>query len=79
LRTVLPQNLEGLFTYRTRVEFLKQSSFLELSQEAMQFLGLTDQENGERGLIALLPEQTDGVMKFNRVAVLGLHRRNYTM
>ena len=72
LRTVLPQNLEGLFTYQTRVEFLKQASFLELSQEAVRFLGLseTEQENGKKVLVALLPEQTHGVMKFNQAVVL---------
>lgn len=70
LRDALPQNVEGLFTYQTRVEFLKQASFVELSQEAILFLGLADQDNAEGGLVALLPEQTDGVMKFNRVVVL---------
>ncbi len=86
LRESLPQNVEELFTYQTRVEFLKQASFIELSQEAMVFLGLTNQENrlnmlGDNtgdGLVALLPEQTEGVMKFNRaVSLLGLeaHRR----
>ena len=70
LRAALPQNVEGLFTYQTRVEFLKQASFVELSQEAMQFLGLVNQDNGEGGLVALLPEQTDGVMKFNRAVAL---------
>ncbi|CAK8715762.1 Radical SAM superfamily enzyme YgiQ, UPF0313 family [Candidatus Electrothrix aarhusensis] len=70
LRAALPQNVEGLFTYQTRVEFLKQASFVELSQEAMQFLGLTNQDNVVGGLIALLPEQTAGVMKFNRATML---------
>ncbi|MGB5685875.1 MAG: DUF4080 domain-containing protein [Candidatus Electrothrix sp.] len=70
LRATLPQNVEGLFTYQTRVEFLKQASFVELSQEAMQFLGLVNQDNMEGGLVALLPEQTDGVMKFNQAVVL---------
>lgn len=65
LRTSLPQNVEGLFTYQTRVEFLKQASFVELSGEAMEFLDLPDDNTGN-GLIALLPEQTEGVMKFNR-------------
>jgi hypothetical protein len=74
LRESLPQNVEGLFTYQTRVEFLKQASFVELSYEAMAFLGLTCQENklnmvgdnAGNGLVALLPEQTGGVMKFQR-------------
>ncbi|MCI5161414.1 MAG: DUF4080 domain-containing protein [Candidatus Electrothrix sp. AX5] len=70
LRAVLPQNVEGLFTYQTRVEFLKQASFVELSQEAMQFLGLIHQDDVVGGLIALLPEQTAGVMKFNRATML---------
>ncbi|MCI5166947.1 MAG: DUF4080 domain-containing protein [Candidatus Electrothrix sp. GM3_4] len=70
LRNALPQNVDGLFTYQTRVEFLKQSAFVALSQEAMQFLGLVTQDNVEGGLIALLPEQTNGVMKFNRTVTL---------
>jgi radical SAM superfamily enzyme YgiQ (UPF0313 family) len=72
LRDALPQNMEGLFTYQTRVEFLKQAAFVELSQEAVQFLGLAAQEQNtlEGGLVALLPEQTDGVMKFNRAVAL---------
>ncbi len=85
LRESLPQNVEGLFTYQTRVEFLKQASFVELSYEAIEFLGLASQESklsklnmqgddtGD-GLVALLPEQTGGVMKFNRaVSLLGLY------
>jgi radical SAM superfamily enzyme YgiQ (UPF0313 family) len=70
LRTTLPQNMEGLFTYQTRVEFLKQSSFVELSPKAMHFLGFTTENKHKNGLIALLPEQTDGVMKFNRAVAL---------
>ncbi len=65
LRTSLPQNVEGLFTYQTRVEFLKQASFVELSGEAMAFLGLPGNNTGD-GLVALLPKQTEGVMKFNQ-------------
>uniref|UniRef100_UPI004057BB4E DUF4080 domain-containing protein n=1 Tax=Candidatus Electrothrix sp. TaxID=2170559 RepID=UPI004057BB4E len=74
LRESLPQNVEGLFTYQTRVEFLKQASFVELSREAMGFLGLINQENQldhtGTGLVALLPEQTGGVMKFQRAVSL---------
>ncbi|MCI5218056.1 MAG: DUF4080 domain-containing protein [Candidatus Electrothrix sp. LOE2] len=78
LRDTLPQNMEGLFTYQTRVEFLKQAGFVELSQEAVQFLGLAAQDNAEGGLIALLPEQTAGVMKFNRAVALPSARNNRT-
>ena len=74
LRESLPQNVEGLFTYQTRVEFLKQASFVELSYEAMVFLGLLNRDNrlGDTGsgLVALLPEQTGGVMKFQRAVNL---------
>ncbi|WP_339134785.1 MAG: DUF4080 domain-containing protein [Candidatus Electrothrix sp. GW3-4] len=70
LRDALPQNIEDLFTYQTRVEFLKQARFIELSQEAVQFLGLTDQDHRGGALIALLPEQTKGVMRFNKAVVL---------
>jgi hypothetical protein len=67
LRRELPQNLEGVFTYQTRVEFLKQSAFVELSAEAMATLGLDDVGPA---VVAFPPEQTDGVMKFNRAVVL---------
>ncbi len=70
LRSALPQNLEGIFTYQTRVEFLKQSSFVELSQRALEFLALNGSDNSGAAVVALLPEQTGGVMKFNRAVVL---------
>ncbi|MCI5150198.1 MAG: DUF4080 domain-containing protein, partial [Candidatus Electrothrix sp. MAN1_4] len=70
LRESLPQNVEGLFTYQTRVAFLKQASFVELSHEAMAFFGFTGWDSRlddtGNGLVALLPEQTGGVMKFQR-------------
>lgn len=66
LRQTLPEAIEGLFSSRTRTEFLKQTSLLELSAEAMAVLGL-----GERaGIVALLPEQTSGVLKHCRAVVL---------
>jgi len=67
LRLELPQNLDGVFDYRSRVEFLKQSSFLELSAEAMDMVGL-----GSSGfaVAAFLPEQEGGVMKYSRVFAL---------
>lgn len=70
LRNQLPQNLKDLFSYQTRVEFLKQASFITLSQETLQFLGLSRQSHRKRGIVALLPEQTDGVMKFHRAVLL---------
>jgi radical SAM superfamily enzyme YgiQ (UPF0313 family) len=66
LRSELPQNLAGVFDYRSRVEFIKQSSFVELSKEAMAMVGL----GNAAGLVALVPEQGGGVMKFNRPQVL---------
>lgn len=63
----LPQNLDGVFDYHSRMEFLKQSSFLELSGEAMEMVGL-----GSSGpaITAFLPEQEGGVMKYSKVLVL---------
>ncbi|MCI5140708.1 MAG: hypothetical protein D3909_03055, partial [Candidatus Electrothrix sp. ATG1] len=57
-------------TYQTRVEFLKQSTFVELSQEALKVLSLHGGDDAGGGIVALVPEQTDGVMKFNRAVVL---------
>ena len=67
LRLELPQNLEGVFDYRSRVEFLKQSSFLELSAQAAATLGL-----GKSGpaVAAFQPQQEGGVMKYNAVVLL---------
>ncbi|WP_417913726.1 DUF4080 domain-containing protein [Candidatus Electronema sp. JM] len=66
LRQTLPEAIEGLFSSRTRTEFLKQTNLLELSAEVMAVLGL-----GERaGIVALLLEQTGGVLKHCRAVVL---------
>ena len=67
LRLELPQSLAGSYDYHSRVEFLKQSSFLELSGPALKLLG---QPASEPATVAFLPEQEGGVMKFNRVVVL---------
>lgn len=66
LRQTLPQEIESLFNSRTRTEFLKQTSLLELSAEAMTVLGLGEQA----GIAALLPEQTGGVLQHCRAVVL---------
>jgi hypothetical protein len=66
LRQTLPQEIEGLFSSRTRTEFLKQSSLLELSAEAMTALGLSERA----GIVALLPEQAGGVLQHCRAVVL---------
>ncbi len=66
LRQTLPQEIDGLFSSRMRTEFLKQSSFAELSAEAMTVLGLEEQA----GIAALLPEQTGGVLKHCRAVML---------
>jgi len=67
LRLELPQSLAGLYDYRSRVEFLKQSSFLELSARALELLGLS--ASGP-ATVALLPEQSGVVMRFSRAVVL---------
>lgn len=69
LRRELPQNLDGVFDYRCRVEFLKQSGFLELSSEAMEMVGF-----GSSGpaVAAFLLEQVGGVMKYSKVLTLKL-------
>lgn len=67
LRLKLPQNLEGVFDYQTRVEFLKQSSFLELSATAVTTLGLG---TIGPGIAAFQPQQEGGVMKYNTTVLL---------
>ncbi len=67
LRRDLPQRLEGVFTADSRIEFLKKSIFLQLSAEAVKELDLEDSASAP---IAFLPDLSDGVMRFNRTAVL---------
>jgi len=67
LRLELPQNMKGVFDYHSRVEFLKQSSFLELSGKAVEMLGLGD---AKPGIAAFLPRQEGGVMKYNTIVLL---------
>ena len=68
LRRTLPQEMDGLFSNRTRTEFLKQAVFLELSAQGMAMLGL----GKEAALLAVMPEQDGGVMPFNKTAILPL-------
>jgi hypothetical protein len=68
LRRTLPQEMTGLFSSRTRTEFLKQSVFLQLSAQAMAALGLGQ----EAALLAVLPEQDSSVMPVKKSAVLPL-------
>lgn len=67
LRLELPQNMEGVFDYRSRVEFLKQASFLQLSPDVVDILGL-----GKSGscLAAFQPQQEGGVMKYHKTTLL---------
>jgi hypothetical protein len=67
LRLELPQNLDGVYDFRSRVEFLKQSSFLELSAEAVTALELG---KGKPGIVAFQPQQNGGVMKYNETLLL---------
>jgi hypothetical protein len=76
LRLELPQSLAGLYDYHSRVEFLKQSSFLELSEHALELLGLP---TSGPATVALLPEQEGGVMKFNRGVVIFFVKRKEFM
>ena len=66
LRQTLPQAIEGLFSSRTRTEFLKQTVLLELSAAAMTVLGLRE----GAAFVALLPEQAGGVLKHCRTVVV---------
>ncbi|MCW5198277.1 DUF4080 domain-containing protein [Desulfobulbus sp. F3] len=66
LRRTLPQEMESLFSSRTRTEFLKQSVFLELSVETVTALALGNVPT----ILAVQPEQVDGVMKGSRIAML---------
>ena len=67
LRLELPQNMDKVFDYRSRVEFLKQSSFLELSVDVVEML-----ETRWAGpcIAAFQPQQEGGVMKFNTTVLL---------
>ena len=67
LRRILPQEMDGLFSSRTRTEFLKQSVFLQLSAEGMAALGMGGKD---ASLLAVMPEQGGGVLLFNKTAVL---------
>jgi hypothetical protein len=67
LRRDLPQSIPGLFSGRSRTEFLKKAVFLELSSEAAEVLGW---KGGKATLLAFLPEQEGGLMPFNRVVLL---------
>jgi hypothetical protein len=67
LRRELPQNLDGVYDYHSRMEFLKQSSFLELSGEAMEMVGLG---SSSPAVVAFLPEQEGGVIKYSKVLAL---------
>lgn len=60
LRQTLPQNFPGVFDYTSRVEFLKQSSYLRLSAHASSVLKLS---SADGCTVAFLPRQTAGVMK----------------
>ena len=73
LRLELPENLDGVFDYRSRVEFLKQATFLELSCRAMELVGV---DGPERAVLAFLPVKKSGVMK--RCRVLGLRPVPFT-
>lgn len=67
LRLKLPQNMAGLFDHRNRVEFLKQASFFKMSGQALKYVA-EGQPGG--GLVAFLPGQTAGVMKFCKTRVV---------
>jgi anaerobic magnesium-protoporphyrin IX monomethyl ester cyclase len=68
LRRDLTQSKAGLFSSRSRTEFLKQATFLELSSATANVLGWETGE--ETTLLAFLPEQEGGIMPLNRVVVL---------
>jgi hypothetical protein len=67
LRRKLPQNINGFFDYRSRVEFFKQATFLELSGDAAAILV---PDYPASSVIAFLPELTQSVMKFCSTLVL---------
>lgn len=68
LRKMLPQNLEGYYTYQNRNEFLKQGVFIEMSGEALFEAGLGNMN--EKEIVCFFPEQTRGVIKHNRAALV---------
>ncbi|MCI5147269.1 MAG: DUF4080 domain-containing protein, partial [Candidatus Electrothrix sp. AR3] len=69
LRQELPQSMDGIFSSGSRINFLKKATFLELSAKAMHLLHLGDTGPA---LLAFVPEQSSGVMKFNQVILLSI-------
>ena len=68
LRKILPQNLEGYYTYQNRNAFLKQGVFVEMSGKALQEVGLGETEASR--IVYFSPEQTTWVIKHGRTALV---------
>jgi len=68
LRSCLPQNIPGVFTYQNREEFLKQGVFFPLSGTALRALGLNTEDCAR--YICFLPEQDSGVLQHNKIRLL---------
>ncbi|MBU0483797.1 MAG: DUF4080 domain-containing protein [Proteobacteria bacterium] len=65
----LPQNFEPLYSHQTRNDFFKRSLFYRFSAPLLAEVGLYNELDGE-GYVAFLPEQTAGVLKWNKVVVV---------
>lgn len=64
----LPQNYPPLFSHTTRSEFFKRSTFLKVPGAVLRETGFS--EELQEGYVCFLPEQTGGVFKFCKTAVI---------
>jgi hypothetical protein len=63
LWSLLPQNWEGVYDYKNRDEFFKQSVFFRFSGEFLKETGLADYNNG--AYVCFLAQREDAVFKLN--------------
>ncbi len=68
LRLKLPQNRPGLYDHADRDRFLKRASFIELSGETLEFLGMAD--HSQAGIVVVLRERQDGVFNLLKTVLL---------
>jgi hypothetical protein len=66
LRHQLPENLAGIYDYRSRVEFFKQATFFHLSAKAAAITGCA----GDKAFVAILSEQERSVMQHCKIIPL---------
>lgn len=64
----LPENYPPFFTYKNRNEFFKRAAFFKFSGEILKETGLGGRR--QEGYVCFLQEQTDGVFKLSKTAVI---------